>query len=449
MPARANDGINTGRRFLTALLLILAAPQLRGQPQPAAPGLVIDVLLDTSSSIKGKDCSAERSLVLDVFDELPPGTKMGITAFATGSSRLIEPTSDREAIDAVLSEDRSSHDSQDLVTVLSTAAAEAPARQGSKRSFFLLTDGSSLPLPSRRPSDRFSNLLARIKAAGVPFLVVDIRGSRATTLMALAAASGGHYETLDATEGFLLAKALADQARSLETKRSGTMASSSSPQASQLLRVGEGSSPIQLGPPRGNIVPSQNKPRRPRSHPTQQVRRRSGAPLPAWLWILIAVVSVAGCLTGLRLAQRSDGRARFPHLRRTRLRGTPGLLESPPEPPAPAATIMSSLPVVVPTPPAPHGKLRLAKGNGVGNLFALATASDTLVGRGVHAHVRIVDPHVGAEHFRIVPAAAGLTLSAAADDLPVAVNDVRVREHLLSPGDVISLGSTQLEFLAD
>lgn len=413
---------------LAAFLLILAVPPLHGQPLPAPPGtgggLVIDVLLDTSSTVKGEDLSAARRLVLDLFDELPHGSRIGVVTFGSHRAQLLEPTSDRQALEAALFEAHPTKDAQDLVRVLS--AARSPEHgAGRHRPMLLFTNGVSLPLPSKRPGSPLAKLLDGVRAGGAPILVIDTRQLRPTELRALAEESGGEYDTLDEAKGFLLARTLAGL---------GERPALSSEVSGNGLRPSDQTSPSD---------------REARSTGAASLSGGARASAPSWIWLAAAGLAllVGGCLLGLRLARRSQSSARPPQPQAPATRRP--VIRPVFEPPAPAgATSLSPLPVAPPQAPPPKGKLRLAKGKGEGNLFSLSPAGATLVGRGEHAHIRIVDPLVGAEHFRIVPTAGGLTLRALGDDLPTSVNGSRVREHLLSPGDLIAIGNTQLEYLA-
>jgi hypothetical protein len=410
--------MKTRHCLLASLFLTLAPPLLRGQLPPTGGGLVVDVLLDSSRTIKGPDLRAARRLVLDLFDELPPGTRVGVSTF--GSRRLVleEPTSDRELLDDALNRIRLRLEHQDLSAVLPEAAAGVGSRPGGRWLFLLVTDGVSLPFPSRRPGDPLNRLVSRIKAAGVPFFVVDTRGSRSAELKTVAGASGGRYELLDEAQGFLLARSMIGRAGAPQPEKApGSGLKAPRPEGSPSRR------PLQPSPPAA-----------------------SAAPLPAWLWLSIAGAALlGGCMLGLRLAQQGRVHPRPPQQRDELPADASTSAAQTHEPPAITAGASPSW-AEVPQAVQPKGRLRLTLGKGEGNVFPLAPTGMTLVGRSKLADVTIVDPLVGPEHFRIVSAAAGLTLHAA-DDLPTSVNGVRVYEHVLSPGDVIGIGSTQLEFL--
>lgn len=121
------------------------------------------------------------------------------------------------------------------------------------------------------------------------------------------------------------------------------------------------------------------------------------------------------------------------------------LADAPVDPPAaPAAPTAPAAPPVA----GPGGAYLLAtKGNDAGKTFPLGLKPAVILGRGVATDITIWDIRASRAHARIDAREGRFILSDLASSNGTFVNDRRLKgPHELSPGDVIRIGSTTLEF---
>jgi pSer/pThr/pTyr-binding forkhead associated (FHA) protein len=94
-------------------------------------------------------------------------------------------------------------------------------------------------------------------------------------------------------------------------------------------------------------------------------------------------------------------------------------------------------------------QLVVIEGPDKGHVFPLDGQAPVEVGRGRQAGVRLADLHVSRDHCRIETQAGGPVLIDGGSTAGTFVNGRRVTEHVLQPGDVVRVGTTELRFQED
>jgi two-component system, NtrC family, response regulator HydG len=93
-----------------------------------------------------------------------------------------------------------------------------------------------------------------------------------------------------------------------------------------------------------------------------------------------------------------------------------------------------------------YAYLTMISGDKAGTNFALDPASETLMGRGVNCHIALRDALCSRVHARLVACEDGWLLRDAQSRNGTFVNGQKIDEAILSPGHVVRLGDSELEF---
>jgi serine/threonine protein kinase len=91
-----------------------------------------------------------------------------------------------------------------------------------------------------------------------------------------------------------------------------------------------------------------------------------------------------------------------------------------------------------------NGQLQVTAGPDQGRVFELQEGKALLVGRGQNTETRLKDPQVSRVHCQIAIEGNKVLLTDSGSTGGTLVNGRRVKEHELRPGDIITIGGTQL-----
>jgi len=91
-------------------------------------------------------------------------------------------------------------------------------------------------------------------------------------------------------------------------------------------------------------------------------------------------------------------------------------------------------------------RLRIISGPQAGREFSLTDLSVFEAGKGAGTHIKLRDPEVAFNHFRLFRKGDTFTLYALSETKPTLVNGEEVRKAVLKPGDRIRAGSTEFVF---
>jgi pSer/pThr/pTyr-binding forkhead associated (FHA) protein len=93
----------------------------------------------------------------------------------------------------------------------------------------------------------------------------------------------------------------------------------------------------------------------------------------------------------------------------------------------------------------PH-QLRILAGRDCGRVFALPEKQVLLVGRDASTNTRLKDPQVAMLHCQVVAEGDAARLTDRGSSGGTYVENERVNERLLRPGDVFRVGDTRIRF---
>ncbi len=93
-----------------------------------------------------------------------------------------------------------------------------------------------------------------------------------------------------------------------------------------------------------------------------------------------------------------------------------------------------------------YAYLTMLSGNKAGTNFALDPAGETLMGRGVHCQIALADALCSRVHARLMASDDGWLLRDAQSRNGTYVNGQKIDEAILSPGHVVRLGDSELQF---
>ena len=96
----------------------------------------------------------------------------------------------------------------------------------------------------------------------------------------------------------------------------------------------------------------------------------------------------------------------------------------------------------------PKMNLTVTRGQDAGREFPLS-AGVLVAGRADDCHVQLTDPTVSRRHAEFEVKSDGVAVRDLGSTVGTSVNEVRIQEHRLQPGDVVSLGGTVLELRSD
>jgi pSer/pThr/pTyr-binding forkhead associated (FHA) protein len=92
------------------------------------------------------------------------------------------------------------------------------------------------------------------------------------------------------------------------------------------------------------------------------------------------------------------------------------------------------------------GLLQVTHGPDKGRTFSLPRGQKIVIGRGPQAQAGLTDPQVSRFHCQIQVQGDKVLLYDSGNAAGTWVNGERITQHELQPGDVISIGETQLSF---
>jgi pSer/pThr/pTyr-binding forkhead associated (FHA) protein len=91
-------------------------------------------------------------------------------------------------------------------------------------------------------------------------------------------------------------------------------------------------------------------------------------------------------------------------------------------------------------------QLRVIAGRDCGRVFPLKENQPLLVGRDMGTHTRLKDPHVAMLHCQVIQDGEGALLTDRGSSGGTFVENLRVSEHRLKPGEVFRVGDTRIRF---
>ena len=97
------------------------------------------LVIDTSNSMRGERFEAAKDAALTFLDTVPDDVRVGVVTFADDVDRALEPTTDREAAEAVIGDLTLSRDTRLYDGVL--GAVDMAGTEG-QRSLLVLSDGA-------------------------------------------------------------------------------------------------------------------------------------------------------------------------------------------------------------------------------------------------------------------------------------------------------------------
>jgi len=92
------------------------------------------------------------------------------------------------------------------------------------------------------------------------------------------------------------------------------------------------------------------------------------------------------------------------------------------------------------------GQLMVVAGPDRGRTFPLEEGQTLVIGRGMNTETKLTDPRVSRVHCQVRLAGDRLHLTDAGSSTGTLVNDRRVVEEYIAPGDTFQIGSTRLRF---
>jgi pSer/pThr/pTyr-binding forkhead associated (FHA) protein len=93
--------------------------------------------------------------------------------------------------------------------------------------------------------------------------------------------------------------------------------------------------------------------------------------------------------------------------------------------------------------------LAITSGPGAGRVFSVSDQSATSIGRAKFNDIVLEDISVSSEHCRIRPENDGFAVHDLKSTNGTYVNEKKVTHHPLTPGDVVKVGETLLQFRLD
>jgi pSer/pThr/pTyr-binding forkhead associated (FHA) protein len=91
-------------------------------------------------------------------------------------------------------------------------------------------------------------------------------------------------------------------------------------------------------------------------------------------------------------------------------------------------------------------QLRVITGRDGGRVFPLQEQQVLLIGRDMSTATRLKDPHIAMLHCQVILVNEEAVLTDRNSSGGTYVDDRRVNEHHLRPGDVFRIGDTQIRF---
>jgi hypothetical protein len=376
-------------RAVAAMLGIAGLSPIAGaQPAPDLPPAIVAVVLDTSGSVARDQLERTVELALGVLGTLPAGSQVSVFTFDDESRRILERTSDREAIRAALLAVESSGRFTALHDALYDASRSLTETPPTRRAILLLTDGKD-----ENSALLLEDGLAVAQQNQIPVFAVGIGNAQERELRRIAKLTGGDYTLLSAASGREIAARIValDPGTPLEA------------------------APEPEPPPEPSPVP-----------PAADSRHT----------VLIAATAllagvVAAVIGGIVLLRRRYTPRRQP--------APPTERERPPEPVSdgelPKTLLLGSRPA-----------LEIVEGPGRGQVIGLSTQKPSTIGRSSGCDIVLEDLSISTRHCRLELGPEGWAVADLDSTNGTYLNERPVSRRSIGNGDVIRIGETSLQF---
>jgi len=362
---------------------------VRAQPEPDLPPAIVAVVLDTSGSVARDALEQTVELALDVLGTLPTGSQVSIFTFDDESRRILERTSDREAIRASLLAVESSGRFTALHDALYDASRSLTETPSTRRAILLLTDGKD-----ENSALLLEDGLAVAQLNRIPVFAVGIGNAQEKELRRIAKLTGGDYTLLAAASG----EAIAGRIAALDPDAPGE--------------------------------PDPTPESTPEPGPTPSPPDSRHTVLIAATALLAGVV--AAVIGGIVLLRRRYSPQRDPappatERDRAREPATDGEL--------PKTLLLGSRPT-----------LEIVEGPGRGQVIGLSTQRPSTIGRSSGCEIVLEDLSISTRHCRLELGPEGWVVADLDSTNGTYLNERPVSRRSLASGDVIRIGETSLQF---
>lgn len=391
------------------VMAALSSSVVRGETAAPADTILIALAVDTSGSVGTRELIRARDLAVALLAALPEGSEVAVLTFDDQSRLVLPRTADPDRIRRELTAIRVRGRRTALHDALYDATRYLRQSGAGPRAVVLFTDG--------RDEDSALDLNDGVRLAqdsGIPIHAIGVGRVHERPLRRIAKLTGGEYVRLTQARADTLAARIA-----------GPLAGA----------VGSRS--------RDGAAPSAGRETFPRPMPASTRARE--------IWTGLGLLVLAAITFALALVRRS----------------APVLPDEPPEPMRLlSAPLLSAETALAPTMVArlnaatqeylentatlqERPVLSVVRGPASGQVFELGLSVATSIGRARANDVAINDLAVSAEHCRIRPEDGHFVLHDLKSRNGTYVNERRVTRHVLTPGDIIKIGETQVAFRTD
>lgn len=198
---------------LSGVAVSVAGEDVAATAAPALGGLVrrtAVLAIDTSLSMRGARIEAAEAAALGYLDMVPRDVEVGVVTFDDDVTTVLEPTRDRAAARAAVSDLELQRDTALYQGVVGAVKATGPvSATAGQRSVLLLSDGEDSTGDSLAPA------LRTVEDSGVLLDVVALQQSGPAAMPLQLLAKVGRGQVLDAGEPEALSTAFAAQAEAL------------------------------------------------------------------------------------------------------------------------------------------------------------------------------------------------------------------------------------------
>jgi len=376
-------------RAVAAMLGIAGLSSIAGaQPAPDLPPAIVAVVLDTSGSVARDQLERTVELALGVLGTLPAGSQVSVFTFDDESRRILERTSDREAIRAALLAVESSGRFTALHDALYDASRSLVETPPTRRAILLLTDGKD-----ENSALLLEDGLAVAQQNRIPVFAVGIGNAQERELRRIAKLTGGDYALLSAASGREIAARIAA---------------------------------LDPGSPR---EPAAERQPVAEPSPAPPVANSRHTVLIAATALLAGVI--AAVIGGIVLVRRRYTPRRQPP--------PPPERERAPEPVSdgelPKTLLLGSRPT-----------LEIIEGPGRGQVIGLSTQKPSTIGRSSGCDIVLEDLSISTRHCQLELGPEGWAVADLDSTNGTYLNERPISRRSLASGDVIRIGETSLQF---